>query len=345
MERNGKEQKDEAQEEKIHCPAVAFVGGGFLSGGCGAPKEAAKGGETRTITDARGWTTALPKEKPRRVLTCATALDEITLGLVPPERMIAANKEFFLKRRSNLALVVAKIPNKIVRDPSVETVAALKPDLVFAHTWIAEEKVRAFSDLGIPVVTVKTSHSYEDVKDNIRLMALALGEEEKGEKLLALMEEKLSALTARIAAEPPEKRGKSIAFVSVMPGYGGAGCVFDDVCRYAGAKNAKALAGNVNGKPMTKEQFVAADPDFIFLPTYNDPESSEDKYGADYLSDPSLAVMRAVKDNRVCHPFARYVYNQSQNFVLGVAETAYWLYGDDYKLPRDIFLTVAEKGN
>ncbi len=317
----------------------------FLVAGCGATKEAADGGETRKITDARGWTTALPQAKPRRVLTCATALDEITLGLVPPERMIAANKEFFSRKRSNLASVVAKIPNKIVRDPSVETVAALKPDLVFAHTWIAEEKVRAFSDLGIPVVTVKTAHSYEDVKDNIRLMALALGEEEKGKRLLALMEEKLSALSAKIAAEPPEKRGKSIAFVSIMPGYGGAGCVFDDVCRYAGAKNAKALAGNVNGKPMTKEQFVASDPDFIFLPTYNDPESNEDKYGADYLSDPSLAVMRAVKDNRVCHPFARYVYNQSQNFVLGVAETAYWLYGDDYKLPRDIFLTVAEKGS
>ena len=156
------------------------------------------------------------------------------------------------------------------------------------------------------------------------------------------MDEELTAIQQRIARVPAEKKGKTVALVSIMPGYGGAGCVFDEIIRAAGGENAKALAGNRQGQAMTKEQFVACNPDYIFLPSYHDPRTKEEIYGAEYMSDPSLSGMKAVRENHLRYPWARYIYNISQNVVFGIQEAARVLYGEEFNQPPDRHLTVAE---
>ena len=96
------------------------------------------------------------------------------------------------------------------------------------------------------------------------------------------------------------------------------------------------------GQEMTKEQLVAANPDYLFFPSYEDGATNEENYGRQYLEDPSLAQMTAVRERQIGHPWARYVYNLSQNIVYGIQETAWILYGDEFKQSRHEFLTAVE---
>jgi len=318
---------------------VLLITLGCLLSACSTADNTADKGKTNTVTDVKGNTVTVPAH-PKRIMSVTTGTDEILLGLVETERMIAVSEGLADPKRSNVSSIAKKIPNTVIRNPSVETVAALEPDLVFAQEWIPPEKISALRDMGIPVVICKTPRNFEDVRVTVRLIAESVGEKERGEQLLKMMDDELAELKAKIDKQPEDKKGKSIALVSIMPAYGGKGCMVDDVFAGAGAKNAKALAGNKNGVAMTKEQFVACDPDYIFLPSYDAPNTKEQKYGQEYMSDPSLQEMRAVKERHVMHPWAHYIYNISQNVVFGVQEAAYILYGDEFKQPLDRYLSA-----
>ena len=200
----------------------------------------------------------------------------------------------------------------------------------------------AMRELGVPVVVCRAAATMEDIHANIRLFAAAVDEKERGERLIAKMEEKLAETEEKMKDVPEEKKHKSIALISIMPNYGGAGCTFDELCSHTASINAKAAAGNRMGQEMTKEQLVAANPDYIFLPSYEDAETREENYGRQYMEDPSLQQMTAVREKQIGHPWARYVYNISQNIVFGVQETAWILYGDAFRQSRQEFLSAVE---
>ena len=293
------------------------------------------------VTDVEGTVVKIP-HKPQRILTVSAGTDELMLGLVEPERMAAINESLADTEHTNIPWVRERIPTVIVRSPSVEQIAALRPDLVVVTPWMPRENIDAIRELNVPVLVCKSAATMEDIHSNIRLFAAAVGEPERGEKLIGMMEAKLAEIRAKIAEVPEEKKHKSIALISIMVNYGGAGCTFDELCRYTDSINAKAAAGNRMGQEMTKEQLVAANPDYLFFPSYEDGATNEENYGRQYLEDPSLEQMTAVRERQIGHPWARYVYNLSQNIVYGIQETAWILYGDAFRQSRHEFLTAVE---
>ena len=310
----------------------------LLSGCIDLSKNQAGGYE---VTDVEGTVVKIP-HKPQRILTVSAGTDELMLGLVEPERLAAINESLADTEHTNIPWVRERIPTVIVRSPSVEQIAALRPDLVVVTPWMPRENIDAIRELNVPVLVCKSAATMEDIHGNIRLFAAAVGEPERGEKLIGMMEEKLAEIRAKIAEVPEEKKHKSIALISIMVNYGGAGCTFDELCRYTDSINAKAAAGNRMGQEMTKEQLVAANPDYLFFPSYEDGATNEENYGRQYLEDPSLAQMTAVRERQIGHPWARYVYNLSQNIVYGIQETAWILYGDAFRQSRHEFLTAVE---
>ena len=316
---------------------VIFVA--LLIGGCINSSEQQAGGYQ--VTDVEGTVVEFT-HKPQRILTVSAGTDELMLGLVEPERMAAINESLADREHTNIPWVCDRIPTVIPRSPSVEQIAALHPDLVVVTPWMSRENIDAIRELNVPVLVCKSAATMEDIHDNIRLYAAAVGEVERGEKLIGMMEEKLAEIRAKVEKVPEEKKHKSIALISIMVNYGGAGCTFDELCRYTDSINAKAAAGNRMGQEMTKEQLVAANPDYLFFPSYEDGATNEENYGRQYLEDPSLAQMTAVRERQIGHPWARYVYNLSQDIVYGIHETAWILYGDEFKQSRHEFLTAVE---
>ena len=319
--------------------ALTVIFAALLIGGCINSSEQQAGGYQ--ITDVEG-TVVTFEHKPQRILTVSAGTDELMLGLVEPERMAAINESLADREHTNIPWVCDRIPTVIPRSPSVEQIAALRPDLVVVTPWMPRENIDAIRELNVPVLVCKSAATMEDIHDNIRLYAAAVGEVERGEKLIGMMEEKLAEIRAKVEKVPEEKKHKSIALISIMVNYGGAGCTFDELCRYTDSINAKAAAGNRMGQEMTKEQLVAANPDYLFFPSYEDGATNEENYGRQYLEDPSLAQMTAVRERQIGHPWARYVYNLSQDIVYGIQETAWILYGDEFKQSRHEFLTAVE---
>ena len=65
-------------------------------------------------------------------------------------------------------------------------------------------------ELGIKVVVVKGPKSIADVKENVKLIAKTLGEEDKGNLMIAKMDDKLAEIKEKVDNIKPERRKKLV---------------------------------------------------------------------------------------------------------------------------------------
>ena len=94
---------------------------------------------------------------------------------------------------------------------------------------------------------------------------------------------------------------------------------------------------------MSKEKLVEINPDILFLPTYNNHGQFDiNRFRSEYMDDPSLQNMQAIKNGQLLEPDEGYIYNCSQDFVFAVQEIAYRVYGDKFKLPPQQHLSAIE---
>jgi iron complex transport system substrate-binding protein len=292
------------------------------------------------VTDIQGTKVDMPA-RPTRILTLSMSTDEVVLGLVSPDHMVAVNSLLDDPVSSNVVELASQVDGRI-KDPTVEEIAAMQPDLVIVPDWGDLAKVASLRDLGLHVVVCKGAKNLAEIKETIQLIARAVGEPERGEVLLQKMDERLAWVQARTAAIPAAER-KTVVLLSLMKSYGGIGCSFDDACQYAGVTNGMARIGIHNGQTMSKEQLVEINPDILFLPTYTDHGAYDSgKFRAAYLEDPSLQHVRAIRDQALREPFEGYIYNCSQDYVFGVQEIAYCVYGDVFRQSHQEHLTAVE---
>ena len=315
----------------------------FLSAGCGLPaavSDSPAGGAAYSVTDIQGTKVDMPA-RPTRILTLSMSTDEVVLGLVSPDHMVAVNSLLDDPVSSNVVELASQVDGR-VKDPTVEEIAAMQPDLVIVPDWGDLAKVASLRDLGLHVVVCKGAKNLAEIKETIQLIAQAIGEPQRGEVLLQKMDERLAWVQARTAAIPAAER-KTVVLLSLMKSYGGIGCSFDDACQYAGVTNGMARIGIHNGQTMSKEQLVEINPDILFLPTYTDHGAYDSgKFRAAYLEDPSLQYVRAIRDQALREPFEGYIYNCSQDYVFGVQEIAYCVYGDVFRQSHQEHLTAVE---
>lgn len=295
------------------------------------------------VTDAKGTIVNFDK-KPEKILTLSLSTDNIVLGLVTTDKLVAINNLADDKTCSNIVHLAEKVPVKI-KDPTAEEIFAMSPDLVIVPDWGRLETVDNLRELGVKVVVVKGAKTYNDIQDTIKIIAEALGEKEKGLELIALMDNELLKIKNKVK-EIPENERKNIVLISVMTAYGGSGCTYDEACKYAGVINGISAAGLKNGQTLTKEMLVKINPDVLLMPVYNDHGKFDTSGFIDsYLKDPSLQTIKAIKNNNIVFPRDGYIYNASQDFVFGIKEILRVAYGRKFDFPDNMHLTVSGEDN
>ena len=315
--------------------ALLFV---LVALGCGSAPVGQSGGYS--VTDAEGRTVAFA-EKPVRVLNYALWLDDIVLGLVPPERLVGIDHLADDPNSSNIVQIAEKIPVKL-NQPSAEQVIALHPDVVFLDAGKDAAVAETLRDPGIRVVACQKPRTADEVRAAVRLIAAALGEEEKGTALIAAYDAECAALAARVAEIPSAER-KTVLVISMSPTFGSKGGLFDHLCTMAGVRNGAAEIGLTAGQALTKEHILAVNPDVLIVPVWNDHGSYDiDKFNREYLDDPALQTVRAIRDGRIVRPHEGYIYNASQDMVFGAQDIAHAAYGDVVELPVGRHLSVAD---
>lgn len=311
-----------------------------LLAGCGKSPEGRGSEAAYSVMDAQGTEVSIPA-KPKRIVTLSMGTDETMLGLVEPERLAAVNALLDDPKSSNVTELAEKIPTKI-KNPSVEQLLALQPDLIIVPDWGDLGLVQPLREAGVPVIVCKGAKSLTEIQETIRLLAAATGERERGEALCQAMDVRLAAIEEKVKKIPQGDR-KSVVLLSLMQTYGGKGSAFDEMCSLAGIVNARSAIGIQEGTAMTKEDLVRANPDILFLPTYDDHGSYDvAAFRRQYLEDPALSTITAIKNGALKEPYEGYLYNNSQDFVLGVQEIAYQVYGGDFALDHGEHLTAVK---
>ena len=311
----------------------------FSGVGCGGVQNERAG--SYTVTDAEGRTVAFD-QKPARVLNYGLWLDDIVLGMLPPERLVGIDHLADDPNSSNIVSIAETIPVKL-NQPSAEQVVALHPDVVFLDTGKDAAVAESLRDLGIRVVACRKPRTPEEVRAAVQLVAAALGEEAKGTALIAAYDTACAELTERVAEIPTDQR-KKVLVISMSPTFGNRGGLFDALCTMAGVTNGAAEIGLTAGQSLTKEHILAVNPDVLIVPVWNDHGSYDiDKFNREYLDDPALQTVKAIRTQRIVRPHEGYIYNASQDMVFGAQDIAHLAYGDLIEPPVGRHLTVAEQ--
>lgn len=298
----------------------------FLSlSGCGMKPMAPVGeGKSYTVTDATGKEVTIPA-KPKRILGNSASIDTMLLSVVTPDRLTAATDADRDPNISYIADETADIPLTVpLTGLSMEIVTEAKPDLIVASTYTDGRELDLYRNLGIPVVVIDGPRSIDQVKEDVRIIAAAVGEKERGENVISQMDSALSEIDSRLS----EERGKKpvVYLVSQMTRYGGPGSMFNELLTRARIDNAITLAGGVNGQATSPELIIKTDPDMLFVSTDRSSDTTgAAKYRDDFLANPAIASMRAAR--HIVPVEDRYIYSASQNCVWAIKGLANAAYG------------------
>ena len=234
------------------CIALFFLSGCEMKkmGGDAASKE------SYVVTDAFDNQVTIP-HKPKKILGTDSAIDTMLLGVVEPSRLAAC---FIADKDPGMSYIADEVkdikPEIPLNGISMEILTKISPDLIVASSYTRQKELDMWRSLGYPVVMIDGPTSIAQAEKDIRIIAAAVGETERGEKVVAEMERQLKEVDSTLAARnlPPQTG----LLVSQMSRYGGPGSMYHELLTRAGIKNAIAEVGVANGQLLSQEQIGRA---------------------------------------------------------------------------------------
>ena len=171
----------------------------FFLSGCGE-KPAAEAPGGYDVVDDRGRTIHFDA-KPQHVYGNTLSLEEVLLDLLPPERIAAVSPPTLDPEYSLAADKAARVAGRVPAYPGPEPIAALQPDLIFAQLRARPETIATLEEMGFKVFCMEVPTNLDMVRKRLRQMSEAVGEPERGQALLAELDEKVAYVKSRTADE------------------------------------------------------------------------------------------------------------------------------------------------
>jgi len=278
------------------------------------------------------------KAKPQRIVAEHFHLDNMLLGIVPQERIVALTTVMYEDNRTFVDLKDISKPKRYRNHFSLEQLLDYKPDLIIVRTTIGAEKIKTYKEMGFPVYISEMPMTVDDVKQKIRGIAAVCGEKERGEILVGKMDKVLEEIETKVSKD--KQFTKSVALVSKMsPTYGGKNCFWDDLLRRAKLRNAIADIGINSGELIGKEALVKSDPDyFVLSENWELKHGKQATYKSEFANDPALKHLRAVKNGQVHYFKEKHLYASNQHCVYAIKHLVNMAYGKVFEIGEEPFL-------
>jgi len=204
----------------------------------------------------------LKSSSPQRIVSINLCTDELLLQLVGPERVAALTK---FSADPEVSTVASQAKNIKQIKGGIEDVQACGPDLLVGGRFSHKETLRFFEHSGTPVLTFRLPKNFEDIYADIRKLAGAVGETEKGEAIIGGMQADLAAF--KKDSPPFVKRGilkKAFFFQSggVVPG---SGTFENAIMEAAGLENLAATMGIRDYGSLSLEKLIEMKPDVLIF--------------------------------------------------------------------------------
>lgn len=234
---------------------------------------------TVTVTDDLGKPVRFDRP-PQRIVSLMPSLTEIVCALDACQRLVAVDDY------SNHPAQVRKLPHVGgMEDARVETIFALKPDLVLAPT--SSRALERLQSLGLKVLAVEP-RTFADVQRVLRLLGPVLAAK-SGEQVWRETEQGIAQAAREL---PAHLRGVRVYFeVSTAPYAASESSFVGELLTRIGVRN--IVPGALGPFPQLNPEFIVrADPDVIML--------AEDEPAARIETRPGWNRLRAVREGRVC---------------------------------------------
>lgn len=257
-------------------------------------------GSTYSVEDIRGKKIVFTK-KPCRIVSCFVFADEILLDLVDHSRIAGMDKWIHDEELSSAVKSAEDI--KTIVELNTESIVTLRPDLVLLPETIKPELVAALEDININVYVYKSARLLKDIEGQIKSIAEAVGEQERGKILV----EKLNKDLVQVRAMKKTGNCKEKALLFLRFGaIGGEGTIYHDVLTTMGfydcyneVRKENAVAASATSI-LSKEEVIKANPDLLLMALWTQGRAYKDCESQlkEIYEDPGYAVVNAVKNKR-----------------------------------------------
>ncbi len=232
--------------------------------------------------------------KPLSIITASVGHDEMTLAIVPLERLVAVGGSSRNATYSNVADLLQD-KTEISRDP--ETIIAQEPDIIVTSPFFSADGVAALSKAGIPVIQTELKQGPEARINNILLMGYIYGEEERAVAFATEVRERYEALIA-VTGEVEEKpRVLALTQFGDKIWTAGKDSTEGGVISAAGGLNVAAEAGIEGNQTTSLEGVIAMNPEVIVIAQPLEFGAAE--FRQSLLDNEALAELPAVKNEAI----------------------------------------------
>lgn len=256
-------------------------------GGAERARAAAPPDSAVSVVDDAGRTVRLPRPA-RRIVSLLPAGNETLLALGARDRIVG-------RTRYDEAPALASLPSVGGGlDPSLEALAALRPDLVLAWEPPGGSPVRArLEEMGIAVMALETRDT-ADIFANIRSLGRLTGRDAAADSVAARVRAQLDSVRASVLPGP---RPTVLYVVSVEPAMtAGTDNFLAELIGVAGGEPLRISAAQRGHSPQVSlEALLKADPDVVVLPVGEDPAATRERLRA----EPGWREIPAVREGRV----------------------------------------------
>ena len=275
--------------------------------------------------------------KPLRIITASVGHDEMTLAIVPNERLVAVGGATKNETYSNVAALVQE-KAEISRDP--EVIIAASPDVIVTSPFFPIELVEALQRAGIPVIQTELEQGPESRIEAILLMGYIYGEEERAFEFADEVQARYEALVGVTSVKEPKPRVLALTQYSDTLWVAGGGSSEGGVITAAGGLNAAEDAGISSNRTTSLEGVIAMAPDIIIIP--QPVAFGAEEFRQSLLETEALAEVPAIKSGAVFIVESRHFTTLSYWNIRGAEDLARMLWPDDFPNPPAESFSVAE---
>lgn len=215
-----------------------------------------------------------------RVMSLNLCADPYLMGFAAPAQVVALTPQ---SRDADLSAFTATAQNFPISDGRIETIAALKPDLIIVSSYSDPLRNQMVARLGIEVLTLDAANNYATARREILKLGGAIGRTQQAEAYLARLD---SDLAQAQNSKPKAAKRPQILPLQRRNLTAGEGHIVDEIINLAGGANmARQSIKGVMGR-ISLEAALAARADYILL---NETAKAPDSRGMEFLTHPALA--------------------------------------------------------
>ena len=262
--------------------------------------------------------------KPLRIITASVGHDEMTLAIVPLDRLVAVGGASKDQTYSNVADLLQD-KTEISRDP--ETIIAQEPDIIVTSPFFSADGVAALSKAGITVIQTELKQGPEARISNILLMGYIYGEEERALAFATEVRERYQALIAVTGQVETRLRVLALTQFGDKIWTAGKDSTEGGVISAAGGLNVAAEAGIEGNQTTSLEGVIAMNPEVIVIA--QPVEFGAEEFRQSLLDNEALAELPAVKNEAIYLVEGKHFTTLSFWNIRGAEDLARILWPDD----------------